>query len=266
MPGFFVTIDPTLTPGADTAAETRRLWPGYFGDAPRLLPAPDAALDPFFAEIVPGEPGPPWPSRAKHLKTHFRKIEAEFRGRPRAAHLTACTIARLRRAPEDAEARALFLRLAVERAEDLSPLLNSRWLVSVCDTVVDVSPVEADRSLAFAGSLFVYALKIAETELRLYRPPAPWPPRKRLKHGGEIYDGVNTLWNEGPGDVEAMMTRIDRALEAQSPMRHHVLQIIDRAIEHSTTINRIFSLTGRARLPMAAPEKVREIARLLARI
>lgn len=257
---------PELSETCDAAVSAA--WPGLFTDrtgAP-LLPDPRTDLAPFFAAIVPGKPGPPWPSRDRDIRQHFRKIEVEFRGGPRIVHLTACTIVRLRRAPEDGAALALFRRLTTEHSEALSALLNSRWLVSVCDTVVDTSEIEADRSLAFAGALFVYALKIAETELRLYRPPADWPPRKRLKHGGEIYDGINTLWNEGPGDVGNMLSRIERALAAQSPMRHFVQQIVDRALEHDTTINRILGLTGQPRLPMAAPEKVRALRRLLAEI
>lgn len=247
----------------DDLASIHAAWPGYFGDAPNALPAPDTDLAPFLRDIIPGLAEAPWTGRAAVLSDHFRRIEPEFRTRPRIAHLMACVITCLRRDPANAVACALFGRMTAETGPQIASALNSRWLVSVCDTIIDTSNDDTDRALALAGTMFVAALKIAETELRLYRPARPWPPKTRLRHGGEIYDGVQTLWTEGAGDVENLFTRIERGLRVASPAAPFVRELVDRAIEGNTAINRIIGTTGQKRLPIAPAEKIAALKEIM---
>lgn len=227
------------------------------------LPAADVDLAPFLRDIIPGERGQPWTGRSPDLADHFRRIEPEFRESPRIAHLTACAIVCLRRNSHQPEALTLFRRILAEAGPEVAKTLSSRWLASVCDTVVDTSDSDLDRAVALTGTIFISTVKIAETELRLYRPQRPWPPATRLRHGGEIYDGVQTLWTVGRGDVDNMFLRIERGLRIASPVTPVVEQMIHRALESDTFLNRIIGTTGRARLPIAPKDKLEALKRIL---
>lgn len=244
-------------------------WETYFASTEQLyeglypLPAPDIDLRPFIDDFISGEKGTPWTSRSKNLIEHFRNLEVEFRGSPRICHLLACCIVCLRRDPTNKDALLLFNRIVAEAGYELAEHLNTRWLVSICDTVVDTADHEIDRALALVGTLFVSTVKLAETELRLYLPQRPWPPVTRLRHGGEIYDGVQTLWTERWGDINNIFNRVERGLRMESPVAHVVETIVHRAIEGNTFINRIISTTGKKKLPIASTEKLSELKKIM---
>ena len=135
-------------------------------------------------------------------------------------------------------------------------MLNSRWLVSICDTVIDIGEHDLDRSLALTGTLFVTTVKMAETELRLYRPARAWPPQTRLAHGGEIYDGIITFWTGTRGDLDNLLARIERGLRLPSVMVPIVEQLVLRAFEGGTFVSRMATLSGTAQLPLAPADRV----------
>ena len=85
------------------------------------------------------------------------------------------------------------------------------------------------------------------------------PYQKRLRPGGKIYDDVQSLWTEGMGDVENIFDRIDRGLTVRSSVTPVLKQLISRAVEGSTFINRIISTTGQKRLPMAPEETLKQL-------
>lgn len=150
------------------------LWPAYF--APReqagqsissSLPSPDVDLAILAEAVVPGIPEKGWTQRKRDLRDHFQHLEPEFAGKPRICHLLACTIVVLRRDAQNPVATRLFRRIVREHAE-IATHLNSRWLTSVCDTLVDVADNDLDRVLGLTGTLFSNSMKLIETEIRLF--------------------------------------------------------------------------------------------------
>lgn len=253
----------------DDKLYVQRAWGGYLdrgaASDSAVPPLPDSQVDlaPFTRDIIPGERGKVWMGRAKDLVDHFAAIEPEFRGAPRVAHLTACTIVSLRRDPGSAMARALFWRLLTECGPVLTEVLNSRWLTSICDTVIDIADRDVDRAAALVGTLFISTLKLAETERRLYLPQRPWPPRTRLRAGGEIYDGVQPVYTVTHGDLDNLFNRVERGLQIDSPVAPIVQQLVYRAIEGDNVVNRIVSLKGQEKRPLAPKDALEALARIM---
>jgi len=255
-------------------AETiRPLWPALFAptaagasEVGAVLPAPDVSLAAFLARTVPGTPQPPWTGRAARLHVHFQRLQPEFAGRPYLALLCACTIVCLRRDAGDRRALTLFRRMLAETGPELAAAMNSRWLASICDTVVDTADNDTDRAAGMIGSVFVSTLKLAETEIRLYHPPRPWPPQARLRAGGEIGDGLQTLFTPTSGDIDNILTRIERGLQIASPLRPILTALFDRALAQDSFLSRMVSLSGQARLPLAPAERVDRLRRIMTKL
>ncbi|MBA4490090.1 hypothetical protein [Paracoccus sp. S1E-3] len=252
-------------------AAVARSWRRYFdpqpGDAAELpLPDPEVDLGPFLRDIIPGTAQRPWMGRNRDLAAHFAGIEVEFLGSPRIAHVLACTIVCLRRDAENPVARRIFWRILTEMGPEVAVMLNSRWLTSICDTVVDIAENDLDRAAALMGTLFINTLKIAETERRLYLPARPWPPQTRLRSGGHIYDGVQTIYTVTPGDVAGLLDRIERGLQLDTPLRPVLIELIHRAIEGDNCVNRIISLTGQPKRPLAPAEALAAVKKIMERL
>ena len=264
--------DPDQAAAASDRAYVERAWQSYFDSATPTepgglpLPDPDVDLGPFLRDIIKGTPQKPWTARKRDLAEHFALLEGEFHGAPRAAHLLACTIVCLRRDAESPAARRLFWRILNEIGPELSEVLNSRWLTSICDTVVDIAENDLDRTAALMGTLFINTLKIAETERRLYLPARPWPPQTRLRPGGAIYDGVQTIYTVTPGDVTNLLDRIERGLRIPSPVTPVIAQLIHRAIEGDTCVNRIISLTGQPKRPLAPADALSALKDIMGKL
>lgn len=150
-----------------------------------------------------------------------------------------------------------------EEGSEVALALNSRWLTSICDTVVDTADNDTDRAAGLIGVIFVNTIKMGETDLRLYRPARDWPPTARMRHGGEIYDGVQTLWTGTRGDVDNIFMRIERGLEINSSVKPVLEQLIFRAIEGDNFVGRIIGLTGRPQLPIVPPRRLARLARVM---
>ena len=247
---------PDPSAATNNRAYVARVWPrdvdpqaGAGAEMP--LPDPEVDLGPFLRDIIPGTPQTPWMGRSPNLAAHFAGIEGEFRGSPRIAHVLACTIVCLRRDAENPAARRIFWRILTEIGPDVAAVLNSRWLTSICDTVVDIAESDLDRAAALMGTLFINTLKIAETERRLYLPDRPWPPRTRLRSGGQIYDGVRTIYTVTTGDMTGLLDRIERGLQIDTPLRPILTELIHRAIEGDNCMSRMVSLTGQPKRPLA---------------
>lgn len=260
-PAASVRAAPVVAP--EDAGTLRALWPGLFakGEIPaaEALPAPDVDLGPLLTMPIPGTPGPTWAGRHRALPRHFRALEPEFQGRPRITHLVACLIVALRRDPAPGPAWTLFHRIAAEHGEAVAEAMNLRWLTSVCDTFCDLgTPVE--RATALTGSMTANLVKLVETELWLFYPPRPWPPKARLAHGGPLFDGVISYWVTKGDMLSNLLGRAADVLEDRNPASPFVGEVMVRLTRHDTVIRRLISINDGRDIPLA-PEELRRAAR-----
>ncbi|WP_167620247.1 sulfotransferase family 2 domain-containing protein [Paracoccus ravus] len=245
------------------------LWPSYFENAAAsdaqlsVLPSSEVNLELFATSVIPGRTAKGWNHRRKDLLDHFRHLEPEFAGKPRLCHLLACTIVVLRRDEENAAARRLFNRIVREHSA-IATHLNSRWLTSVCDTLVDVGETDLDRVLGMTGSLFSNSMKLIETEIRLFYPPRPWPPKKIIRRGGALYDGMITFWIERGDAIENLLDRVEKALSVEADAAFFVREIINRVISNDTALSRIMALAGQAPLSVIRKDRLERLRKSLA--
>jgi hypothetical protein len=247
-------------------------WSSYFSDqtafvenATAALPNENCLLEPFADEIIPGRPDATWAGRSKDLLEHFRRLQPEFSGASRLAHLLACTIVVLRREPNCERAGVLFWRILEEQFDVIRSELSLRWLVAIADTIADFGRSSGERAVGLSASIFANSTKLHESELKIFYPDRPWPPKKRMSSGGKLFDGLITFWTEKGDLIDNMFARSNKVAEAE-PVAGAVLQeVIERLRGGPTVYRRFARISGKEAVPMLDPDVKRKIQRLMSR-
>lgn len=190
-----------------------------------------------------GQKGTPSFGRRTELDAHLEMLAEEFAGRTLLEFAHAVAIVRIRRGLDLEAALARFGEIWEEEAAFLLDRLDSRWLVSACDTWLERGPDERDRAYGLAGTLFANALKLAETE-RLMAPEAPAADPGRIPNDRPtpLYDGVTAFVPAG-GDMlrnlEARLDALDGGDAAARPSARVVRELYARAKRNDTVIRRM---------------------------
>lgn len=123
----------------------------------------------------------------------------------------------------------------------LSSRLDSRWLVSACDTIMDYGETDDDRAIAMAGAVLTNTIKLYETERAatgrygVREEYAPFSGRVALHDGMSAY-------LIGHGDmVFNLHERIDRVCHKMRPAAIIMRELIFRANHRDTVFNRFGS-------------------------
>lgn len=261
--------------GSPSLAEDKTvfgMWSAYFSDrkidarhAPQALPDADCPLEPFADEIIPGRPGKTWAGRAKDLIDHFHQLQPEFSGASRLAHLLACTIVVLRRDPTCAPALKLFWRILDEQLDVIQSDLSLRWLVAISDTIADIGRNPAERTTAMNASILANTCKLYESELSVFYPKRPWPPKARVAAGGELFDGMLTYWTEKGDLIDNMFAR-SADIATLSPTAGKVLmEVIERVRKGPTVYRRFDRIFGQPAVPLLDDDVKLRMQRMIRR-
>lgn len=89
-------------------------------------------------EIIPGSDGKRNLNRLNDIEKNISNIRQEFYGQPEVCHVLAGNIVRLRREPDNAQHQETFWHLLNTYTDTLLQHLDVRWMLSVCDTIVDI--------------------------------------------------------------------------------------------------------------------------------
>ncbi|MFG6665253.1 sulfotransferase family 2 domain-containing protein [Sulfitobacter sp. 916] len=240
------------------------LWPAYFSDekiflkdAAQALPEETSALEPFADEIIPGSPTGAWAGRSKDLVAHFQKLQPEFSGASRLAHLLACTIVVLRRNPSCESALRLFWRILDEQFEVIRSELSLRWLVSIADTVADFGRSSGECAVGMSASIYANTAKLHESELKLFHPKRPWPPRRRFSSGGALFDGMLTYWVERGDMIDNMFARSAKVAASEPTAGKILMEVIERLKLGPTVYRRFKRISGVKAAPLV-DDKIKE--------
>ncbi|MDF3057469.1 MAG: hypothetical protein K0R17_1684 [Rariglobus sp.] len=170
------------------------------------------------------------------LEEHLALLRNEFVGRPEVCYLLACEIVRLRRAVEPARSWSRFTRLLADYEGVLYAHLNSRWLVSICDTYGDHGD-EKERLAGVGLSAFVNVLKLSESERIHMVEPA-------LKAGGlmpprPLWDGMMS-YNMAGGDMPRnLFERMGNSLRSVPHLHRLWLEIFARLKASENLLSRM---------------------------
>lgn len=186
--------------------------------------------------------GQPRASYGRHerLEDQLAMLADEFSSRSALEFLHAGTIVHIRRnIHRDAHADR-FQWLWREESAYLLNVLNLRWLVSACDTIVDVSSDPADRAAAALGTVLANTVKLYETE-RLACSSAD-PDYSNVQGLVPLFDGL-TAFNVGKGDmVFQLLARLDSLTrDGLTPGQLLAREIVQR-VNRSDTVFRRFAV------------------------
>jgi len=257
----------SLKPKEDTIYD---IWSVYFSDhkifvdaAAEALPDESCALEPFADEIIPGAPRGAWAGRSKDLVAHFQKLQPEFSGASRLSHLLACTIVVLRRDPSCEKALKIFWRILDEQFEVIRSELSLRWLVSIADTVADFGRSSGECAVGMSASIYANTAKLHESDLKLFYPKRPWPPRRRFSSGGDLFDGMLTYWVEKGDMIDNMFARSTQVAALEPTAGKVLIEVIERLKLGPTVYRRFKRISGEKAAPLLEDKIKERLQRIL---
>lgn len=161
----------------------------------------------------------------------------QFIGRSVLEFKHCALIIKIRRNEELTSHLDSFFLLWQEEAYFLIKALNTKWLVSACDTFTDHSNDDAERATALVAATMVKTIKIYETEM-LFRfkrlEPTEWPDYKPT----HFFDGLNSF-NIGFGDVVSnLKSRIKSFVRRGTPTSLILDELFERVCKFDTAYSR----------------------------
>lgn len=184
------------------------------------------------------ERGPAHPSHLKKadLSEHLRMIELEFSGRTVLEFYHAGLIIHIRRNIHADIHFQRFLSLWTDHTDFLLQKLNSRWLVSACDTLADMSQDSTERAAALSGTLFVNTVKLYETERRaLNITSTDYEP---IDGQVQLFDGLSAFWLGKGNMVFNLMQRMAEPFPEALIAPQIVRELVRRMRRNDTVFSR----------------------------
>jgi hypothetical protein len=232
-------------------------------DVTASLPAGDVDFTQFIKEQTPIQPIKSDNKRYGDLRKKYLSLQAEFSSKSRLSFLLACAIVALRRAPQNERARKLFHRILDEHGAHVVTELSLRWLVSLCDTLVDCGQTPAQIAIGFAGSAIANTVKLYETERVVFSPPRPWPPTKQYGHGGKLFGGMQTFSYKKGDMIDNLLERAFKAAEHDTVSGMILLEIMARLQYENSAYRRISALPETLDLPVLEKTDLDDIRKFL---
>lgn len=166
----------------------------------------------------------------------------EFVGRSYLELFHSIVIVKIRRKLDAGASIEIFNSLWKREGPFLKEKLDTRWLISACDTIVDTSEDKIDVAAAYAGSLFMNTIKLYETELLASGTGSAShdeaPPYKPIEGRTPLFDGMSAFVI-GHGDMIANL--YDRAkviCRGETPAQIILAELLKRANENDTVFRR----------------------------
>ncbi len=118
--------------------------------------------------------------------------------------------------------------------------LSTRWLISVCDTVVDCSENKHDVMVAMSATLFMNTIKLYETERMAQLQSRPEGDMVHpLPSGTALFDGMTGYMEKGGDMVHNLSHRLFQAVETDRWVGKIYLNLFKRAHEYDTVYKRM---------------------------
>lgn len=166
----------------------------------------------------------------KNLKQHIDNLRQEFVGQPELNYYHAKLIVLIRRNYETKQQFAQFNALWQQEHEFLIQSLNTRWLISACDTFIDHSEDEHLKCLLMNAVILINTIKLQESERYLHvTENIPVDVNRQHSLQNErlaLFDGVAGFAVGTDDTLRNMRWRLDRLCAA-----HPLGQIVTRIFE-----------------------------------
>lgn len=161
----------------------------------------------------------------------------KFIGRSALEFKHCLLIIKIRRNQELQRHLDSFFLLWVEEAYFLTMALNTKWLVSACDTFADHCNDDAERATAIVAATMIKTIKIYETEM-LFRFKRLEPTQRPDYRSTHLFDGLHSF-NIGYGDVVlGLKNRIKNLVRRGTPTSLILDELFERVCMFDTAFSR----------------------------
>ena len=174
--------------------------------------------------------------RVQDLQQHLKMIEKEFVGQSRILLFHAEKIIRIRRKIDTEKNFDEFDFIWHSATEFLLESLDSRWLVSACDTIADHHPDGHERTVAASAALFANTIKLYETE-RWATKAGDIVQRPTVDARVALHDGMSAFVI-GTGDMIQNLIRRLMLNTGNSISSQILKELVRRVHTHDTVFNR----------------------------
>lgn len=124
----------------------------------------DAETEKLKHQIIEGEEPAYTYGSSKDINEHIDSLRNEFIGQSELAYYHAKLIVLIRRDYRASEHFAQFESIWQQHADFLCAALNTRWLISACDTFIDCSEDTLLKATLLNACVLINTLKLCESE------------------------------------------------------------------------------------------------------
>ncbi len=204
-----------------------------------LGPEADPAEWPV-ADIIPGDERVFAVRGSGDIDGKLALLWDEFRTEPIIGWIHAALTVYIRRRIDPQRSAARFFTLWDLHRETLLRELDTRWLVSACDTIIDISEDATQRALALNASMFVNTMKLYESERLSNGLDAPtYPIRTDYV---PLMDGM-TMFFAGTGDMIFNLRQRMLDVASDGSLAADILrELVARAFRHDTVFRRLAAI------------------------
>ena len=167
---------------------------------------------------------------AKDLNEHIEQLKHEFVGQSALNHYHASLIVLIRREVDVQENFEKFKALWTAERDFLLRSLNIRWLISACDTFLDLHDDMTLKAILMNAVVLINTLKLQETERYLCDQSLQVNLEHQTKLQTEryaLFDGTSAFAVGTDDTLRNMRWRLDQIC-AVHPLGQLVIEIFDR--------------------------------------
>lgn len=157
---------------------------------------------------------------AKDLNEHIENLKQEFVGQPELTHFHASLIVLIRRDIDVQKNYEKFKELWLTERDFLLNNLNTRWLISACDTFIDYDDDVTLQAILMNAITLINTIKMQETEHILCETQLNENEQKRSQLQSErvaLFDGTSAFAIGTDDTLRNMRWRLDKICD------HHEL-------------------------------------------
>ena len=166
----------------------------------------------------------------KDLNAHIENLKAEFIGQSELNHYHASLIVLIRRDVDATQNYQKFKTLWLAEQQFLLKSLNTRWLISACDTFIDYDQDATLQAIMMNAVVLINTIKAQETEALMCEHHYQENEAIKQKLQTErvaLFDGTSALAVGTDDSLRNMRWRLDKVC-GQHELGQIVIEIFDR--------------------------------------
>ncbi len=167
---------------------------------------------------------------ATDLNEHIQNLKQEFIGQPELNHFHASLIVLIRRDIDIDKNYQIFKELWLAERDFLLKQLNTRWLISACDTFIDYDEDKTLQAILMNAISLINTIKLQETEHLLCQTHYQENEqiKQQLQHERvALFDGTSAFAVGTDDTLRNMRWRLDKVC-AYHELGQIVIEIFER--------------------------------------